>query len=475
MPRNFSFTTGYGALLIVSVLLVYGLLHLGQSWFPPLGVSDVQTTAVGRESWWAALQTNLREPISLLLMQIVVIIVVARACGRAFARLGQPAVVGEIIAGILLGPSALGWLWPELMHFLFPPEALGSLKLLSMLGVMLFMFVVGMDLDLQELRQRAKVAVVVSHVSIAFPFLLGVLLSFALFTTLAPAGIPFMAFSLFTGIAMSITAFPVLARIIHERGLAGTTLGHHAIACAAVDDVSAWCLLALVIALVKSGSFSGAIATLLLTAGLIAFMLLWVRPRADALLDTHLSRKRDGNGGAVFASMLVLMFASALAAELIGIHAIFGAFLAGVALSARAELRSMIRERLETFSSAFLLPLFFAFTGLRTQFALLHDWQSWLLCAGIILVAIAGKLGGSTLAARWAGMRWREASALGVLMNTRGLMELVVLNIGYDLGVISARMFAMLVLMALVTTFMTGPLVGWLLRPPASAARPRAG
>lgn len=473
MHKQFSFATGYGVVLALTVLLIYLLLHLGQNWFPPPGVTDVQTTEVGRESWWSALQTNLREPISLLLMQIVVVIVLARACGRAFAHLGQPAVVGEIIAGILLGPSALGWLWPEAMHALFPPASLDSLKLLSMLGVMLFMFVVGMDLDLHELRQRARVAVVVSHVSIAFPFLLGVLLSFALFTALAPAGIPFMAFSLFIGIAMSITAFPVLARIIQERGLSGTVLGHHAIACAAVDDVSAWCLLALVIALVKSGSFAGAIATLLMTGLLIAFMLLWVRPRLDALLDTQLARKRegrDGNGSAVFAGMLVLMFASALAAELIGIHAIFGAFLAGVAMSARSELRHMIRERLETFSSTFLLPLFFAFTGLRTQLALLHDWQSWLLCAGIILVAIAGKLGGSMLAARWAGMRWRDATALGVLMNTRGLMELVVLNIGYDLGVISARIFAMLVLMALVTTFMTGPLISRLLAPGANRA-----
>ncbi len=461
MRKHLSFAVGYGAIVLFSVALIYGLLVLGHQSFPAVAAVG----AAGSAAWWevsgAALKTNLVQPVAQLLLQIVTVIVLARACGRAFARLGQPPVIGEIIAGLLLGPSVLGLLAPDLMYFLFPLESLDSLKLLSLLGVMLFMFVVGMDLDLHELRQQARVAVAVSHISIAFPFLLGVLLSFLIYTSLAPAGVSFTAFGLFMGIAMSITAFPVLARIIEERGLAGTPLGNHAIACAAVDDVSAWCLLAVVIALVKSGSAAGAFTTLALTTLFILFMLRVLRPRLDGLLEARFEQGNNGRG--TFAGMLVLMFASAWCAELIGIHAIFGAFLAGVVLSARAELRRMIRERLETFSSTFLLPLFFVFTGLRTQLGLLNDWQSWLMCGGIILVAIVGKLGGSMLAARWAGMGWRHATALGVLMNTRGLMELVVLNIGYDLGVLSARIFAMLVLMALVTTFMTGPLVGWIL------------
>jgi Kef-type K+ transport system membrane component KefB len=279
-----------------------------------------------------------------------------------------------------------------------------------------------------------------------------------MYRTLAPAGVPFSAFALFIGVTMSITAFPVLARIIEERRMSRSYLGTTAIACAAVDDVTAWCLLAVVVAIVKSNGMGGSLLTVGLTLLFIAVMLFVVKPRTARLVGEH---SEDGQAGSIglLAGIFAFLFASALFTEAIGIHALFGAFLAGVCMPADSGLRKFLRERLETFSSVLLLPLFFAFTGLRTQVGLLNDWGSWLMCAGIIAVAIAGKLGGSMAAARWTGMSWGDSFSLGALMNTRGLVELIVLNLGYDLNILSPRIFAMLVLMALVTTFMTGPLL----------------
>ena len=400
---------------------------------------------------------NLQHPLSLLLLQVLVIVVAARSLGSLFRKIGQPPVIGEMVAGILLGPSLLGWIAPAAQSFVFPSDSLDPLKLLSQIGVILFMFVVGIELNLDHLRDKADAAVMVSHASIVVPFFLGTGLAFFLYAPLAPAGVPFSAFAMFIGVSMSITAFPVLARILEERGIGRTHLGTTAIACAAVDDVTAWCLLAVVIAIVKSGGIGGALWTIGLSVLFIAFMFFFVRPRL-AWIARRRSTPWTGSSG-LLAAMFALIFASALATEIIGIHALFGAFLAGVCMPPDHELRQFLRERLETFSRAFLLPLFFAFTGLRTQIGLLNDWQGWLLCSGVIAVAIAGKLGGSMAAARWTGMSWSDSFSLGALMNTRGLVELIVLNIGYDLGILSPRIFAMLVLMALVTTFMTGPLV----------------
>jgi len=404
-----------------------------------------------------ALHDSLHHPLSVLLMQMIVIILAARALGAVFRRIGQPAVTGEMVAGILLGPSLLGGIAPEAYAFLFPPASLEALKLLSQIGVILFMFVVGIELDLQHLRQKAQAAVLVSHASIVVPFFLGVTFSLMLYRTLAPAHISFSAFALFMGIAMSITAFPVLARIIEERGLTRSPLGVIAIACAAVDDVTAWCILAVVVAIVKADGWSAALLTIALALAFIAVMLLIVRPQAARIIRAEVGQEVHNSG--LVAGILIFVFASALFTEVIGIHALFGAFLAGVVLPASARLRGFLRERLETFSSVFLLPLFFAFTGLRTQIGLLDDWSSWLLCAAVIGVAITGKMGGSMLAARWTGMGWKDAFAIGTLMNTRGLIELIVLNIGYDLGILSPRIFTMMVIMALVTTFMTGPIL----------------
>jgi K+:H+ antiporter len=295
---------------------------------------------------------------------------------------------------------------PGVQAFIFPAASLGTLQLLSQVGVILFMFLVGIELDVQHLRQRAHAAVLVSHASIIVPFFLGVACSLFLYRTLAPASISFRAFALFMGIAMSITAFPVLARILEERGLSASSLGNTAIACAAVDDVTAWCLLAVVVAIVQADGLSGALLTIGLTILFIGIMLFLLRPQMGRLLGTEVWSETRSKG--LVAGVLTFVFAAALCTEVIGIHALFGAFLAGVIMPAHTRLRIFLRERLETLSAVLLLPLFFAFTGLRTQIGLLNDWQSWAVCAGIIAVAISGKCGGSVLAARWTGLSWPE-------------------------------------------------------------------
>jgi Kef-type K+ transport system membrane component KefB len=400
---------------------------------------------------------KLQQPLSLLLVQIIVIITIARGLGTVFTTMGQPAVIGEMVGGILLGPSLLGWLGPGAEAFLFPVSSLGALQLLGQIGVILFMFIVGMEVNPQSLRQRAHSAVLISHVRILAPFMLGTALSLFLYLPLAPPDVSFLAFALFMGIAMSITAFPVLARIIEQRGLSGSPLGSTAIACAAVDDVTAWCVLAVVVAIARAEDLSGTALTVGLALAFTVVMLFLIKPWLRQIMARAGDRERQSKG--MIAGTLSFAFASALFTETIGIHALFGAFVAGAVLPPQEILRVPVKERLETFSTVFLLPLFFAFTGLRTQIGLLDDWQSWLLCGLIVLVAIAGKLGGATLAARWTGMSWRESFSMGALMNTRGLMELIALNIGYDLGILSAEIFAMMVLMALATTFMTGPIL----------------
>jgi Kef-type K+ transport system membrane component KefB len=403
------------------------------------------------------LSANLRNALSILLLQLVVVVIAARLSGKLFLQLGQPRVMGEIVAGIILGPSLLGQLSPNTMAFLFPTESLETLRLLSQIGVALFMFVVGMELEIGDLRKKAYAAIMVSHASIVVPFFLGVTLSLLVYTSETPARTSFTPFALFFGIAMSITAFPVLARILEDRGLSKTALGGIAITCAAFDDVTAWCLLALVIAIARADGIWPAIITVGFVIAFVTLMILLIKPTFARLIKVTTDDERHRRG--LVAMILVFVFASALVTEIIGIHALFGAFLAGVVMPPAAAFRNMLKSKLETLSLVVFLPLFFAFTGLRMQITLLNDWQSWLLCGLIILVAIAGKLGGSMFMARWTGMGWRDSFSLGALMNTRGLVELIVLSIGYDLGILSARTFAMLVLMALVTTFMTGPLL----------------
>jgi Kef-type K+ transport system membrane component KefB len=421
----------------------------------PPAKSDSSENALARIG--RVLRENLQSPLSILLVQIIVIIIAAKLFGRIFHKIRQPAVIGEMVAGILLGPSLLGWLSPPTMTFLFPDASLGTLRLLSQLGVIIFMFTVGMELSLHHLREKAQAAVVISHASIVVPFFLGVALSLGIYRQFAPPHSSFVAFALFIGIAMSITAFPVLARILEERGLSQSYIGTMAIACAAVDDVTAWCLLAIVVAVSNAAGLNASLAPILLSLVFISVMVFLIKPLLGRFIKQELADEKRGR--LIVASIVAFVLACAWFTEIIGIHALFGGFLAGVVMPADVKFRAYLKERLETFSTAVLLPLFFAFTGLRTQVNLLGDRQSLMIGAGIVAVAIAGKLGGSMLTARWTGMSWRESFSIGALMNTRGLVELIVLNIGYDLGILPDRIFAIMVLMALITTCMTGPLL----------------
>jgi Kef-type K+ transport system membrane component KefB len=413
---------------------------------------------VSNDSWGDFLNSmihNLQDPLAILLAQITMIILVARVFGWVFRKFGQPSVIGEIIAGIALGPSLLGLYFPEFSHALFPVESLGNLKFLSQIGLILFMFVIGMELDLKVLKNRANEAVVISHASIVFPFALGIGLSYFVYNSFAPEGVKFLSFSLFMGIAMSITAFPVLARIVQERGIHKTKLGSIVITCAAADDITAWCLLAVVIAIVKAGTFVSALYIISLAVFYVVLMIFLVKPFLKRIGDLY--GAKDDFGKPVVAIFFLTLILSSYATEIIGIHALFGAFMMGAIMPDVAKFRTLFIEKVEDVSVILLLPLFFVFTGLRTEIGLINDPYLLKVTGFIILVAVVGKFVGSALAARFVGQTWRDSFTIGALMNTRGLMELIVLNIGLELKVLTPEVFTMMVIMALVTTFMTGP------------------
>ena len=403
----------------------------------------------------SSMTRNLQHPLAILLAQIVTIILVARFFGWVCRKIGQPTVIGEMIAGIVLGPSLIGMHFPEFSALLFPKESLGNLQFLSQIGLILFMFVIGMELDLKALKNKAHDAVVISHASIIIPFALGLGLAYFMYHAFAPQGVEFISFGLFLGIAMSITAFPVLAGIVRERGIHKTKLGAIVITCAAADDITAWCILAAVIAIVKAGSFTSSLYVIVLALVYVMLMLKVVRPFLKRVGD--LNATKESLNKPVVAIFFLTLLLSSYVSELIGIHALFGAFLAGAIMPENNKFRSIFIEKVEDVSVVVLLPLFFVFTGLRTQIGLIDDPHLWKITGLIILVAVAGKFFGSALAAKFVGHNWKDSLSIGTLMNTRGLMELVVLNIGYDLGVLSTEIFTMMVIMALVTTFMTGP------------------
>jgi len=396
--------------------------------------------------------------IAILIMQIGTILLVSGVMGRICKRFHQPRVIGEMLAGILLGPSLLGWVAPWISAALFPPSSLASLNALSQVGLLVFMFVIGLELNPRLLRDRGHTALLISHTSITIPAFLGMLLAFYLYPRLSNDNVRFTHFALFLAISMSVTAFPVLARILTECGLLRTEVGAMAIACAAFDDVSAWSLLAVVVTLVRSGHLSGISfwAQILGSLAYVAVAIFLLKPALGRLLKW---RQRKGAGvGDILPLCLLVAFGSALITEGLGIHALFGAFLIGAVMPKEREFVQSLTERLEGVT-LLLLPLFFAATGLRTSIALVSDAEMWFYCALVVAVAILGKFGGAMIAARTSGMGWRESGAIGILMNTRGLMELIVLNIGLDIGVISPALFTILVVMALVTTFMAGPLI----------------
>jgi Kef-type K+ transport system membrane component KefB/nucleotide-binding universal stress UspA family protein len=439
----------YLAMLVVIVVVLRLLLGIGND----LTVPRAGTGAgAGGSTGHGAEQILWR-----LLLASVVIIVAARAFGAAARKVRQPAVIGEIIAGIALGPSALGAVWPEATAWLFPPEVMPFLDVLANVGLIFFMFLVGLELDVRLLRGRGHAAVWVSQASIIAPFLSGVALALVLFPVLGSQRGSFTPFALFLGASMSITAFPVLARILTERGLYKTKLGAVTLTCAAVDDVTAWCILAAVVTVVRATGATGATVTIGLSAAFIAVMLLVARPLLNRLAVYHEQRGRLSSVAltAIFAGILL----SAVITDRIGIHVIFGAFLAGAVMPHRPAFVEEITEKIHDFSVLFLLPIFFAFSGIRTELGRIESPRMWLLTGLVLLVASIGKWGGSTIAARLVRLEWREASALGVLMNCRGLTELIILNIGLELGVLPPTLFAMLVIMAVATTVMTEPLL----------------
>jgi Kef-type K+ transport system membrane component KefB len=398
-----------------------------------------------------------------LLLQVATIVIAARALGLVFRRIGQPQVMGEMVAGILLGPCFLGWVAPGVSHSLFPAASLGYLNALSQVGLLLFMFLVGLEFNSTAVRNLGHAVVLTSHVSITVPFFLGSLLALFLYPRLSDQSVTFPAFALFLGAAMSITAFPVLARILSERRLTRTDLGAFTIACAAVDDVTAWCILAFIVAFVRA---SHEARPLWMTfAGVAVFavvMVVGVRRLLEKFRDSFVRHGRLTDD--TTALLLLLLLLSAAMTEWLGIHLLFGAFLFGAILPREHDFVRAVSEKLESVTLVLLLPNFFAFVGLRTSIGLEHGAEMLVYCGLIILVAVAGKLGGSMIAAHLGGVPWREALAIGVLMNTRGLMQLVILNVGLDLRVINEAMFSLMVIMALVTTFLTTPLLA-LVRP----------
>ena len=381
-----------------------------------------------------------------LLLATAVIVLAASAGGWVAHRLGQPRVLGEIAAGIALGPSVLGAMWPASGEVLFPPEVLPLLRSLADVGLVLFMFLVGVELDRAHLRGQGHRAVVISHTSIVAPFLMGFALGWWIHPIVGGHAST-LAFALFVGAALAVTAFPVLARILQETGLDRTRVGAMTIACAAVDDVTAWCVLAVVMAVAQDSGPGPVAVTVLASAAFVAVMWFGVRPL--------LARR----GEVPIAVAVGIALASAWLTDAIGIHAIFGAFLAGVVMPRGPGDRMVLVDRLEAVIGIVLLPVFFMMVGLATEIGLVDTAQLWALTAAVILVAVAGKLGGAGFAARAMGESWRDAWTIGVLMNTRGLTEIVILTVGLERGIISDTMFTIMVLMALFTTFAAVPIL----------------
>ncbi len=443
---------GYLLVAAVFIGLILAVLSYGDRLSPAVAAAAETTTKVAAEHKPSVLYH--------VLLALVSILLLGRWMGKLFVYVGQPRVIGEMVAGIMLGPSLLGQIWPAAQHFVLPSDVAPYLGIIAQIGVILYMFLVGLELNAGLIKSKAHSTVAISHTSILVPFLLGTILALWLFQHYAPAGKPFISFALFMGIAMSITAFPVLARILTDRHIENTALGVVALSCAAIDDVTAWCLLAFVVG-VAQAQMGSAVQTILYALGYIAIMLVIVRPFAVRFVG-HTSAAPQKR---MAVWVLVGLLFSAMTAEWIGIHAIFGAFLLGAIIPHDSDVAIDFRHKLEDIVQILLLPAFFAYTGMRTEIGLVSGAQAWGFTALIILVATLGKFGGTLAAARVTGQSWRMSAALGVLMNTRGLMELIVLNIGLELGVISPTLFAMMVLMALITTMATTPALHWLSSP----------
>jgi Kef-type K+ transport system membrane component KefB len=419
-------------------------------------------------------EPNANLPLIRLVGQIVVIILASRVVGYLFRKIGQPQVVGEMLAGILLGPSLFGAMAPGLSAALFPASSLSLLSAISQLGLVLFMFLVGLELNAKELYAHGEATILTSHVSIVAPFVLASVLSLYLYPRLSDDSVNFASFALFMGAAMAITAFPVLARILSDRKMLRTRMGTIAIACAAVDDVSGWCILAYIVILIRAAQSSNSVWFTL--GGLSVFLVLMIQGVRRLLAGLFRSYERHGLlSDSLLSVVLLVALLSALSTEALGLHLLFGAFIAGAVMPKDPRFVAYLTEKFESVTILLLMPLFFAFTGLRTRIGLVQGGEMWFYCVLIIAVAVTGKLAGTSIAARLGGLSWRDSTTLGILMNTRGLMELVILNVGLDLKVISPSLFSMMVMMALVTTFMTTPLLKWIHRPDRASNSPQHG
>lgn len=450
LPTQWVGPLAYGLMVVGTALAFLVIAHSGEG---------LATALAGVERPAERTLHDGPNPMTRVLLVLVLVVVLGRLLSKLLARFHQPPVVGEVLAGVALGPSLLGRFWPEATEFLLPDKVAGYLGILAQLGVILYMFVVGLELNGGLIRRRARATMAISHASILAPFLLGAGLALWLYPRFATAGAEFVSFALFLGVAMSVTAFPVLARILTDRDMTKTELGILALSCAAMGDVTAWCLLALVVG-VAEAQVSGAFWVIAGAFIYLAAMVFMVRPAVEKMAHRHNRPLTPGMTALVFVAVLL----SALTTEWIGIHAIFGAFLLGSIIPHDSRIATDLTYKLQDSVTVLLLPAFFAFTGMRTRIDLVNGTQAWLACAVIIAVATVGKFGGTFGAARLAGHSWRESAALGTLMNTRGLMELVVLNIGLDLGVISPTLFAMMVVMAVVTTMATTPVLAVLLQ-----------
>lgn len=390
-------------------------------------------------------------------LTLLVVIAVARFFGFVFRCIKQPSVMGEVLGGIVLGPSVLGYFFPDYMSVVFHADAMVFLRHVAEIGIALYLFVMGLEIDLHRLKKSARSAVFISQASIILPFVLGVGLAMQIYSGYAPAGVGQLEFSLFIGVSLSITAFPVLARILMDSNMHRTPLGDLALTCAAIDDITAWCLVAVVTGIMKS-SLSGAGWTILLTVLYIGFMIVVARPYIEQLIP-RLEKSVERLPQALLAFAVLGALGSAALTDLIGIHAFFGAFLFGAIIPHDSLVAREITDKLQDFVAILFLPAFFALMGVKTQLGLLSSAQDWAICVGIIGLAILGKFGGAFIGAKISGSETKDAATIGILMNTRGLVELIVLNIGLTVGILSPTLFAMLVLMTFVTTFMTGPLL----------------
>jgi Kef-type K+ transport system membrane component KefB len=444
----------YTLLLISFFAAITVVLYYGSSADPAhdmmQGVASISLMA----SPLSFLRKHIETPFALFLMQVLVIFPVAQVMGALFKKMGQPSVVGQIAAGIILGHSVLGRLSPAAYHFVFPDNSLGTLRLMSQLGILIYMFLIGMEANLKTFQKTAHRTLFISHAGIVVPFVLGCGLAVFLFERYGGPKASFESFAFFLGVSMSITAFPVLARILQEKKLAQSHLGITSLAAAAIGDVTAWILLIFIVAIAESSSGMDVLYTLGFLGVFLFAMVSLVRPFLERKFGSH-SEPTENK----IAFVLWMLLMCALFTEAIGIHALFGAFVAGAIMPDASKFKEFLSQRLEYFSSVFLLPLFFAVVGVRTEIALLGNPEAWIVFCLLLAVAIAGKLGGTSLAARATGMEWRDALSIGALMNARGLMELIVLNLGYEMGIFSDQIFTKLVMVALVTTIMTGPLL----------------